>query len=97
MDTAISFPQIAIRIIREQEFVIGPLAWTEARKVPGITVIDEKKGMLNLENGDPKTVIDRLVNQYEKIFGKASHAVCHDAVQDLIAGMSPEEVPSSLR
>jgi hypothetical protein len=91
------FPQIVMRIIKEQELIIGPLAWEEARKVQGIRVIDEKKGEINLQNGDPKNIVDKLVTQYERIFGKASHAVCHDAVQDLIAGMSPEEVPSSLK
>jgi hypothetical protein len=97
MSPAIQFPQIVSRIIKEQELVIGPLAWSEARKVTGITVLDEKKGEVNLENGDQKGIIDRLVAQYERIFGQASHAVCHDAVKDLIKEMSPEEVPSSLR
>ena len=26
---------IAVKIIKEQELVIGPLAWSEAQKVPG--------------------------------------------------------------
>ena len=97
MNPAIQFPQIAARIIREQELVIGPLAWDEARKVEGLQVVDPRKGEVNLQSGDPKNIIDKLVAQYERIFGKASHAVCHDAVQDLISGMSPEEVPSSLK
>jgi hypothetical protein len=97
MNPAIQLPQIAVRIIKEQELVIGPLAWNEARKVPGLQIIDEKKGEVTLQNGDPKGIIDKLVAQYERIFGKASHAVCHDAVKDLIAGMSQEEIPSSLK
>ena len=97
MDTITFFPQIAVRIIREQELVIGPLAWDEARKVQGLQVVDEKSGQVSLQNGDPKGIIDKLVSQYERIFGKASHAVCHDAVQDLLVGVSKEEIPSSLR
>ncbi|OGI95469.1 hypothetical protein A2917_02830 [Candidatus Nomurabacteria bacterium RIFCSPLOWO2_01_FULL_42_17] len=97
MNSAIQLPQIAIRIIREQELIIGPLAWDEARKVQGLQIVDEKRGEVSLQNGDPKNVIDKLVAQYERIFGRASHAVCHDAVQDLIATMSPEEIPSSLK
>jgi len=92
-----TFPQIATRIIKEQELIIGPLAWMEAKKVPGLQVVDEKAGQVNLQNGDPKNIIDGLVAQYERIFGKASHAVCHDAVQDLIAGMPADQVPASLR
>ena len=34
--------QISIRIIREQELIIGPVAWDEAKKVPGLTIVDSK-------------------------------------------------------
>ena len=95
MNPTLQFPQIAIRIIKEQELVIGPLAWDEARKVTGLSV-DQSRNSVSM-SGDEKDVIDHLVAQYERIFGKASHAVCHDAVKDLIAEMSPEEVPESLK
>jgi len=42
-------------------------------------------------------VIKRLVAQYERLFGKASHEVCKEAVQDLIAEMAPDQIPSSLK
>lgn len=87
--------QIPIRIIKEQELVIGPLAWDEARKVAGLNV-DQSQNSVSF-SGDGKDIINRLVAQYERIFGKASHAVCHDAVQDILAEMSPEEIPSSLK
>lgn len=87
--------QIPIRIIKEQELVIGPLAWDEARKVPGLT-IDQSHNSVSF-SGDGKEIINRLVAQYERLFGKASHAVCHDAVQDLIVEMKPDEVPESLK
>lgn len=94
MNTAI-FNQISFKIIKEQELVIGPLAWDEARKVSGLT-IDKTHNSASF-SGDEKDVIDRLVAQYERIFGRASHAVCHDAVLDILTGMSPEEIPSSLK
>jgi hypothetical protein len=97
MDTITQFPKIISRIIEEQALIIGPLAWDEARKVQGIKIVDEKRGEVNLQNGDPKNTVDRLVAQYERIFGKASHVVCHEAVKDLISGMPLEEIPSSLR
>lgn len=87
--------QIPIRIIKEQELVIGPLAWDEAGKVSGLT-IDQGHSLVSF-SGDGKDIINRLVAQYERLFGKASHAVCRDAVQDLIIKMSPEEIPSSLK
>ena len=90
-----SFSQIPIRIIKEQELIIGPVAWDEARKVSGLT-IDQSHAVVSFA-GDEKDVINRLVAQYERLFGRASHEVCKEAVQDLIAEMPPEEIPSSLK
>ena len=89
------FDQISIRIIREQELIIGPLAWDEAKKVNGL-IIDQSHKSVSFA-GDEKDVINHLVAQYERLFGKASHEVCKEAVQDLIAEMTPEEIPSSLK
>src|SRR4051812_18908807 len=97
MNALAQFPQIVLRIIKEQESVIGPLAWDEARKVQGIEIIDQKKGEINLREGDQGGIVNNLVAQYERIFGKASHEVCREAVQDIIAEMPPEEIPSSLK
>ncbi|MDO8483178.1 MAG: hypothetical protein Q7S86_05180 [bacterium] len=91
------FVQITYRIIHEQELIIGPLAWDEARKVQGVQVVDQKKGEVNLINGDPKLVVDKLVAQYERLFGKASQEVCREAVADLIAELPPTDVPTSLQ
>ena len=95
MDTQMQFSQISIQIIKEQELVIGPLAWDEAQKVPGIN-IDQSHEFVSF-SGDNKDIVNRLVAQYERIFGRASHAVCKEAVQDIISQMPPEEVPSSLK
>ena len=91
-----SLTQIAGRIIKEQELVIGPLAWTEAGKVSGLQVVDQKRGEVELKNGDPKDVVNRLVAQYERLFGRASHEACKEAVANLIAGMAQADIPSSL-
>jgi hypothetical protein len=89
--------QIVIKIIREQELVIGPLAWSEAAKVRGIQIINKNSGEIIFTTNNPKEAVDLLVNQYEKLFGRASHEVCREAVANLIADLSPEEVPASLR
>ena len=89
------FTQIPLRIIKEQELIIGPVAWDEAKKVVGLT-IDRSNGSVSF-SGDQRDIINRLVAQYERLFGRASHEVCKEAVQDLIAEMAPEEVPSSLK
>lgn len=93
----INLNQIAIRIIKEQERIIGPIAWSEAKKVTGLKILDEKAGTIQITNGDAKEVVDRLVAQYERLFGRASHEVCREAASPLIAGLSMTEVPVSLR
>lgn len=96
MDNIIQFPQIAIRIIRAQAMVIGPLAWDAAKKVPGFHIIDQNKGDVSFD-GDAKEVLNRLVAQYEQLFGKLSDEVCKEAVQDIISKMPADEIPESLK
>ena len=86
---------IAEKIIKEQELVIGPLAWSEAGKVQGLQ-INQQRGEVTISNGDPKAAVDRLVAQYERLFGRASHEVCIEAASSFVAGLSPADVPASL-
>ncbi len=88
--------QITVRIIKEQELIIGPVAWDEAKKVQGLKVADQSKGQVSFD-GDPKTVLDRLVAQYSKLFGRLSAEVCKESVQDLVAELPQGDIPSSLR
>ncbi len=90
------FQEITKKIIHEQEQVIGPLAWIEAGKVNGLSVVPEREEV-NLNSSDEKDVVNKLVYQYEKIFGQASREVCKDAVASLIADLPQTEVPSSLQ
>ena len=87
---------IAIKIIKEQELIIGPLAWAEAGKVQGLHVVNEAPGEVTLTNGDPKETVNKLVGQYDRLFGRSSHEVCKEAVVGLLAELSPAEIPSSL-
>lgn len=89
--------QIAVKIIREQELIIGPVAWEEAKKVPGVHVVDSKSGAVTVENGDKRETVNKLVSQYERLFGRASREVCRDAVSSIIGGLPQSEVPSSLK
>ena len=91
------FAQMASKIIKEQELIIGPLAWDEARKVQGVNVVDSQEGIVEIQNGDEKEVLNHLVAQYERLFGKASRAACREAVGSIIAELASSEVPSSLK
>lgn len=95
-DTSTIFGQISLRIIKQQELVIGPIAWEEARKVQGLVVLDQQAGQLEF-NGDAKEILNRLVAQYSRLFGRVSEEVCREAVQDLIVEMPKDQVPTSLQ
>lgn len=89
------FLNIVQKIIKEQELIIGPLAWDEAKKVSGLTIVDQKTGEVTM-SGDSKEILNKLVSQYERLFGRASREVCRDAAMGLIADLQPAEVPTSL-
>ena len=88
--------EIAIKIIKEQELIIGPMAWVEAEKVQGLHV-DRTKGEAVVDTSDPKDAIDGLVGQYERLFGRASQEGCREAAAPLLSSLSPADIPSSLR
>jgi hypothetical protein len=87
--------QLADHIIKDQELIIGQIAWEEAEKVSGLR-INIKSHEVDIE-GDARDVLERLVAQYEKLFGKASREVCRDAVRGLLAQVPQDEVPAVLR
>ena len=87
---------IAERIIKEQELIIGPLAWSEASKVQSLSV-DIPHKVVRIVGSDYKAAIDALVEQYEHLFGRASHEACRDAVASLVASMPISDIPQSLR
>lgn len=92
--TALS--DVVLSIITRQEAVIGPLAWSEAGKVQGLHV-ERAQRIVELADADQRAVVDRLVAQYERLFGKASHFVCKEAASKILSTMSQDEIPTSLR
>jgi len=88
--------KIAVKIIKEQEMIIGPIAWDEAQQVEGLNV-DISKKEVSFSGERKNETIDKLVMQYEKLFGRASVEVCRDAVKDLIVDTPTDQVPSLLR
>jgi chaperonin GroEL (HSP60 family) len=88
------FNQLAERIIKEQENIIGPIAFEQARKVSGLN-IDEKSHAVDIQ-GNKKEVLENLVKQYEALFGRTSVEVCKDAVKDIISQAPKDQVPQVL-
>ncbi|MDO8499771.1 MAG: hypothetical protein Q7S66_03875 [bacterium] len=87
------FEQITQHIVKEQELIIGPLAREEATRVAGLTIASD--GSVAMV-GDKKTMVDQLVARYERLFGRASVQVCHDAAAPLLSSLKTGETPSSL-
>lgn len=88
------YAQMAAKIIREQEGIIGPLALEQARKVPGLKV--GAKEEVSLE-GNQKDVVDKLVNQYKEFFGQASVEVCREAAKKVAKDLPADQLPKSLQ
>lgn len=90
------YDQLAAKIIQEQELIIGPVAWSEAAKVTGLSADRQTRSVAVEEGSEPRTVINNLVDRFTNLFGRAGHEVCREAVSALIADMEPSEIPTSL-
>ena len=86
--------QVVKKIIEEQEKIVGPIALEQARKVAGLSV-----NWANQEvtfAGNEKEIVEKLVRQYESLFGRASIEVCKDAART-ISDKSPNDLPDILK
>lgn len=86
--------QAVSRIIKEQQSIIGPVALDQAKKVAGleVTSVDDIK-----LKGNKKEVLGNLVNQYAKLFGRASIEVCKEAFSQVSDKIPSNEVPDILK
>lgn len=65
-----------IQIIKEQ--VVGPVAFDLAKSVSAIHLGAQENVSID---GDPKTALESLVLQYQRLFGKASVEVSKEAIK----------------
>lgn len=89
------FTEVVIRIIKEQEAIIGPVALEQARKVGGLKV-DWPNHKIEFE-GDKTKIVESLIEQYQALFGQTSVEVCREAVSGVIAQLPSQQVPALLR
>lgn len=87
------YEQAAEKIIKEQENIIGPLAIEQAKRVSGLAVADHRVSF----TGNKVDGLQKLVEQYMKLFGQTSVEVCKDAASSYLSTLPPQEVPSLLR
>ncbi len=89
------YNEMVLKVIRRQELIMGRVAWDEAKNIAGLN-IDSSHDVVSFY-GDQKDIVNRLVARYEKLFGKTARIVCRDAVLGLLATMSSEQIPTSLK
>lgn len=89
-----AYAQAANEIIRQQQVIIGPIAYDQARKVKGLSISDG--GDVTID-GDEKQVLANLVESYSTLFGNASVEVCRDAVRDIKPPLKPDQLPDVLK
>lgn len=89
------FAQMAEKIIKEQELIIGPIALEQAKKVQGLDV-DWAKHEVKI-SGNESATLEKLVEQYQHLFGQTSVEVCKDAIRGLRKEVPQEKMPPLLR
>lgn len=88
-----AFAQAISKIIKEQQAIIGPIALDQAKKVDGLEVLGDSVKIM----GNKKEVLNNLVNQYAKLFGKASVEVCKGAFAPFSEKIPAAEIPDILK
>lgn len=89
------FAQMAVKIIKEQESIIGPIALEQAKKVQGLDVDWSKKEVKI--SGNESATLEKLVEQYQHLFGQTSVEVCKDAVKGMKSDIPTDKMPPLLR
>ena len=88
------YVQAISRIIKDQQAIIGPVALDQAKKVSGLQV--ESSDEIKIA-GNKKEVLTNLVNQYAKLFGRASIEVCKEAFEPYLDKIPSSEIPDILK
>lgn len=86
--------QAVVKIIQEQEKIIGPIALEQAKKVNGLNVNWDKHEIIL--KGNKKEILESLIDKYKHLFGQASVEVCKDAVRGIISDVPKDQVPQIL-
>lgn len=83
---------IILKIVVEQELLMGPVAVDLAKNTPGIQLKDHTD--LNL-NGDPKKILHNLIQGYQQVFGRTSIEVSKRAIKSM--NVSKDDLPEILK
>ena len=90
------YKAIVLRIVTQQADLVGTLAWEVVEQVDGLSITNILKREIEI-TGEPKEVINVLVEKYQKLFGKMAKDVCKDCVADIIVEMDSDDIPDYLK
>ena len=90
------YNKILSQILKEQETILGSLAWQLAERISGLKIVNKESFEVRII-GDPKAVIDNFVLRCERVFGSFARDACKQAVAYLTAEMPTDDIPTRLR
>jgi carbon monoxide dehydrogenase subunit G len=88
------YSQMAQQIIEQQEVIIGPVAVEQANQIEELN-IDWPNHSISID-GNGAATIDKLVNQYKKLFGQISVEASRQAAAKLLAQLPAPKRPKTL-
>jgi len=89
------FPQIAEKIISEQESIMGPIAIERAESIKGLKV-NWPKHEISFK-GEESNILEELIESYRDFFGQVSVEVCRHAARKLISQLPLDQQPALLK
>jgi hypothetical protein len=89
------YAQIAVKIIKGQENIIGPIAVEQAKQISHMKVDwDNKEVSIS---GNEAGAIDELIDKYKVLFGNISVEVSKQAAGSLTSQLPAGGMPKSLK
>ena len=89
------YAQIAVKIIKSQEDIIGPVAAEQAKRVAQLKINWDKQ-QVDI-SGDAPHAIDALVKVYQELFGQISVEVSKEAAASLVGQLPAGKLPEALK
>jgi hypothetical protein len=89
------FPQIVVKIISEQEGIIGPIAVEQAKRINGLK-LNWPKHEVSFK-GEESKIVEELIESYRDFFGQVSVDVCKHAVKKLVSQLPFDQRPELLK
>jgi nitric oxide reductase large subunit len=89
------YAQIAVKIIKSQEAIIGPVAVEQAQRVPHLKVDWEHEKVT--VSGNEASAITALIEVYKELFGQISVEVSKEAASSLVGQLSAGGLPEALK